>query len=186
MNEIIKLENIIKKIIDVKGYQVLLDSDIADLYGIETKRVNEAVNNNPDKFPSGYVIALDLDEWNNLKSKISTSSWGGKNKPPKAFTEKGLYMLATILKSPQATETTIAIIETFTKIREFTKVITQMPDVDDEKQQKSLIEKSGQILADILDDNMMEIDGDETTIELNLALMKVKHTIKRKKRKNAE
>lgn len=77
--------------------------DVAELYGVETKRINEAVKNNPDKFPSGYIIDLNAEEWGNLKSKDSTANWGGKNKLPKAFTEKGLYMLATILKSPQAT-----------------------------------------------------------------------------------
>ena len=117
-----------------------------------------------------------------MKSKILTSSWGGKNKPPKAFGEKGLYMLATILKSQRATETTIAIVETFAKIRELSRAINQLPELEDENRQKSLMQRSGEILADVLDDNALEISGDETTIELNLALMKVKHTIKREKR----
>ena len=109
MSELIKFEEVEKRVLTIQEEKVLLDSDVADLYGIETKRVNEAVTNNPDKFPEGYIISINLKEWNNLKSKISTSSWGGKNKPPKAFTEKGLYMLATILKSPTATQTTLAI-----------------------------------------------------------------------------
>jgi len=73
-----------------------LDSDVAALYDVETKRINEAVSNNPNKFPEGYIIDLYSEEWKILKSKISTSSWGGKNKLPKAFTRKGCYMLATI------------------------------------------------------------------------------------------
>ena len=103
---------------------------------------------------------------------------------PTAFTEKGLYMLATILKSPRATETTIAIVETFAKIREFGKIISQLPDSHDEPKQKLLIARSGEILADILDENTLEVTGDETTIELNLAVMKIKHTVKRGKRKD--
>ena len=85
-------------------------------------RVNEAVKNNPDKFPDGYIITLNNGEWetSSLRSKISTLKTSGRGEhtkyPPKAFTEKGLYMLATILKSPKATQTTIAIIETFAKI----------------------------------------------------------------------
>jgi hypothetical protein len=75
--------------------------------------INEAAKNNPDKFPVGYIVELKKDEWDALKSKFSTSMKGGKVKLPNAFTEKGLYMLATILKSPQATQTTLAIIETF-------------------------------------------------------------------------
>ena len=103
----ITLNDVQDKIITIQNKNVLLDSDVAWLYGVETKRVNEAVNNNPNKFPEGYIIRIESDEWQNLKSKFSTSSWGGKNKLPNAFTEKGLYMLATILKSEKATATTI-------------------------------------------------------------------------------
>jgi len=113
MSEMIKFEEVEKRVLTIQDKQVLIDNDVAELYGIETKRVNEAVTNNPDKFPDGYIISLTLKEWNNLKSKFSTSSWGGKNKPPKAFSEKGLYMLATILKSPTATQTTLAIVHCF-------------------------------------------------------------------------
>ena len=83
------IEKIRSKIITVQGQQVLLDSDIAELYNVETKRINEAVKNNPDKFPEGYILNLTPEEWGNLKSKFSTSSWGGKNKLPKAFSERG-------------------------------------------------------------------------------------------------
>ena len=76
---------------------------------METKRINEAVKNNPEKFPEGYLIQISKDEWVGLKSKFSTLKRGGKVTPPTAFPEKGLYMLATILKSPQATEATITI-----------------------------------------------------------------------------
>ena len=95
---------------------MILDKDVAEIYGVETKRINEAVKNNLDKFPVGYIINLSKEEWDILKTKISTSSRGGKVKLPKAFTEKGLYMLATILKSKVATQTTIAIIETFARV----------------------------------------------------------------------
>ena len=78
-------------------------SDVAEIYGVETKHINQAVKNNPDKFPAGYVIELDKTEWDGLKSKILTSTQGGKVKRPSAFPEKGLYMMATILKSKQAT-----------------------------------------------------------------------------------
>lgn len=77
------------KILTTNDEKVLIDSDVAELYGVETKRINEAVKNNPDKFPSGYIIELKNDEWEVLKSKFSTSMKGGKVKLPKAFTEKG-------------------------------------------------------------------------------------------------
>ncbi|MCL2427487.1 MAG: ORF6N domain-containing protein [Oscillospiraceae bacterium] len=98
MSDLIKYEDVEAKILDIQGQQVLLDSSVAELYGVETKVVNQAVRNNPDKFPDGYIISLDLEDWNILKSKILTSSWGGKNRPPKAFTEKGLYPLALFSK----------------------------------------------------------------------------------------
>jgi hypothetical protein len=113
MNSVVKFEDVEQKIIAIREFNVILDSDVASLYGVETKRINEAVSNNPEKFPDGYIIELTIDEWNTLKSKFSTSIKGGKIKLPKAFTEKGLYMLATILKSKMATQSTLAIIETF-------------------------------------------------------------------------
>jgi len=87
------LEKIKSRIVTIQGQQVILDSDVAELYNVETKRINEAVKNNPDKFPTGYIISLQQEDWENLKSKFSTSSWGGVRKLPKAFTElcKGLH-----------------------------------------------------------------------------------------------
>jgi len=184
MSDLVRYEDVKDKILDIQGQQVLLDSSVAELYGVETKRVNEAVSNNPDKFPDGYIISLDLEEWNNMKSKISTSSWGGKNKPPKAFTEKGLYMLATILKSPKATQTTIAIVETFAKFKELSRTIDILPDTDDENQQKALVQRTGEILSDILYGSDLGVSETETSLEVNLALVKVKHTVKRAKREN--
>jgi len=99
----------------------MIDADIAELYGVETKRSNEAVKNNPDKFPDDFMFELNENEWNFLRSKFSTLEIQGRGKhtkyTPKAFTEQGVYMLATILKSQKATETTIAIMRTFTKMR---------------------------------------------------------------------
>ena len=106
------------KIITIKGQKVISDADVADLYGVETKRINEAVRNNPDKFPPDYMFTLTKDEHHDLRSKISTTKISSKSRTlPKVFTEKGLYMLATILKSKQAHEVTFAIIETFAKVR---------------------------------------------------------------------
>ena len=180
MSKIITFDNIKDFIIEIRNQKVLLDSDVAKIYGVETKRINEAVKNNPEKFPEGYIIEFTKEEWENLKSKFSTSSWGGKRKLPKAFTEKGLYMLATILKSPKATIATISIIETFTKIRELSNTIKQLPSVKDKKEQQSLMQKSGEIIAELLDDDL-ETNESETTIEMNLAFFKFKHTIKKSK-----
>ena len=70
---IVKIEDLKELIIEIRGQSVLLDSDVAELYGVETKRINEAVKNNPDKFPDGYIMELGKNEWDSLKSKFSTS-----------------------------------------------------------------------------------------------------------------
>lgn len=122
MNKIIEKENIIidDMIYEVRGMQVMLDSDIAKLYQVETKRVNEAVKNNPDKFPERFsFIVTDLEK-NNLWSKISTANISNMSRVnPRVFTEQGLYMLATILKSKVATQVSIAIMDTFVKMRHY-------------------------------------------------------------------
>ena len=94
--------NVDNKIFTIRGIQVMLDSDLAKLYEIETKRINEAVKNNPEKFPRDFVFELSKEEEEILKSKFSTSSWGGRRKSIKVFTEQGVYMLATVLKSKVA------------------------------------------------------------------------------------
>ncbi len=143
MSDMVKIENLKGMIIEIRRQSVLLDSDVAKIYGVETKRINEAVRNNLDKFPDGYVIELDKNEWDGLKSKFSTSMKGGKVKLPSTFTEKGLYMLATILKSSVATQATISIIETFTKIRELSRNIKELSTIQDKTQQKALMQRSG-------------------------------------------
>jgi hypothetical protein len=92
MKNPISIENFQASIIGIRGIKVLLDSDVARIYGVETKRINEAVRNNPEKFPQGYIVELTAKEWATLKSKYSTSIRGGKVKQPTAFPEKGLYM----------------------------------------------------------------------------------------------
>lgn len=120
MNEVIEKENIIveEMIYEVRGVQVMLDVDIAKLYQVETKRINEAVKNNPEKFPERYCFRISEDEYCSLKSKISTSK-GGSRKGHTVFTEQGIYMLATILKSKVATEVSLAIMDTFVKMRHY-------------------------------------------------------------------
>ena len=113
--------NIQNKIYNIRGFQVMLDSDLAQLYGVETKHINQAVRNNPNKFPDDFYFEATDDELENLRSKFSTSSWGGNRYSPKLFTEQGIYMLATILKSKVATEITVMIIRTFSNMRKLIK-----------------------------------------------------------------
>lgn len=179
----VKFSDVEKAVFELRGQQVILDADVASLYGVETKRVNEAVKNNPDKFPPGYILALETEEWETLRSKKTALKPAGRGEHtkyiPKAFTEKGLYMLATILKSPKATQTTLAIVETFAKIRELSHTVAELSNTQDQFKQKSLMQQGGDILADLLDDEM-QVSDSETTFELNFAVLKLKHTVKRK------
>ena len=177
--DIVKFEDVQSRIIDLRDKKVILDAEVGVLYGIETKRINEAVRNNPEKFPEGYLIELTKEEWLPLKSKFSSSTRGGKVKLPKAFTEKGLYMMATILKSPQAVQTTIAIIEAFARLRELSRNIQTLSTVKDEQEQQSLMQKSGEIISEIFDNDLQTSDT-ETSFEINFAVLKFKHLIKKK------
>ena len=177
MTNIIDVED---KMITLRNQQVILDSDVAELYGVQTKRVNEAVSNNPEKFPEGYVLMLDNQEKAEVVENFDhLQSLRFSPQLPKAFTEKGLYMLATILKSPKAVETTIAIVEAYAKLRELSRVITEIPQHEDEKEvQQSLLQRGGQLAAELLTDNL-PIQSSETSVEFNLAMFKLKHTVKR-------
>ena len=154
---------------------------MAFLYGVETKEINQAVKNNPRKFPKGYIIELKTKEFQELRSKNLTTNLAMTRVMPKAFTEKGLYMLATILKGEKAEDTTIEIIETFARIREFSRTVKQMVQEPDKTKQKSLMKRGGELIGDILD-NDLELTDTETSFELNLAMMKIKHTMKRSKK----
>ena len=113
-----------------------------------------------------------------MRSKNSSTKFSKTRVAPKAFTEKGLYMVATILKSRKATETTFAIIETFAKVRELTQTISELSANPPKDQQQSLMQKSGEIISELLD-NDLKTSESETTIEINFALLKFKHTIKK-------
>jgi len=167
-NNAVTYESIKQALIDLRGQKVLLDRDVADFYGVETKRVNEAVRNNPEKFPDGYIFTLQRSETQYVVENFDHLKALKYSKvQPHAFTEKGLYMLATIIKSPTATQTTIAIIETFAKVRELARTISKMSENSDKYQQKSLMQKSGEIINDLFGEEMHTTDT-ETEIELNL------------------
>ncbi len=120
MKEIIEKENVANMIYEIRGKEVMLDSDLAILYQVETKRINEAVKNNPDKFPERFSWILSQEELNILRSKFSTANISKMSRSnPRVFTEQGVYMLATILKSKVATKVSIRIMDTFVKMRHY-------------------------------------------------------------------
>ena len=183
MNQVVKLESVQDKIIDIRGEKVILDSDVAALYGVETKRINEAVKNNPDKFPKGYIVKLTDSEKKELVenfdrfNKIKHSSTDLK-----AFTEKGLYMLATIIKSPKAVQTTLDIIETYARIKDLSRSISKLPKAS-EAEQKNILEKAAEVIGDMVfnADDGLDVTGSETTYEANLGFIKIRKTVKKGK-----
>lgn len=183
-NALILLEQVRQKIISIRNCQVILDADVAELYGVETKRINEAVRNNPDKFPESYMFKLTNEDMEYLRSKFSTANISPKSRVlPKAFTEKGLYMLATILKSSRAVNATFAIIETFSLVRQVKRELLAMHNETDGEKQQSKIRHFGEMLSSIV---MPELETSETesSMEINFFIGKIKHTVKRVRKQN--
>ena len=179
-DSIVKFNDVNDKIIIIRNERVLLDSDVAALYGVQTKEINQAVKNNPQKFPEGYAIEACPEEKSELVKNFDRfNKLKHSNALPTAFTEKGLYMLATILKSPQATQTTIAIIEAFAQLRELQRTVAELSESPEEFKQKSLMQKGGDIIAELIGNELKTSDS-ETSVELNFAVFKFKHTVKRK------
>ena len=112
------LETITQCIFMLRGQKVLLDADLATLYGVETRRLNEQVRRNWERFPHDFMFELTQDEFSNLKSQNATSSWGGRRKLPLAFTEHGAIMAASILSSPRAIEVSVYVVRAFVQLRE--------------------------------------------------------------------
>lgn len=176
------LVNVQRSIVSVRGQQIIIDADVAHLYGVETKRINEAVRNNPDKFPSDYMFILTKEEVEALRSKKSSTNLSSKSRSlPKAFTEKGLYMLATILKSKNAIAVTFAIVETFANVRELKRQLRDLHQETDNYKQNDKINSFGELLSDIVAPDL-EVAETESSVEINFFVGKIKHTVKRVKR----
>ena len=175
------------RMLQVRGQQVLLDRDVAALYGVETRIINQAVKNNPEKFPTGYVAELTAQEVEILRSKILTlDAKPGKGHYSKhgykVFTERGLYMLATILKGERAVRATLAIVETYAQVRAMVRDMEALQSLKDGSvEQASKLTQAGHKLASLIGDNL-STDSTKTTIELNLAVLKITHEVTRSKK----
>ena len=189
----IDLSNEIKqRLVTVRGQLSLLDRDVAALYGVETKALNQAVKRNAERFPAGYVFQLSDEELSDWKSQIVTSNLSeadkaaikmGIRRAPYAFTEKGLYMLATVLKSAQAVRTTLAIIETYAQVRAMVRDMESLQTLKDGSvEQAAKLTQAGHKLASIIGDNLSTAST-KTTIELNLAVLKITHEVTRTKKR---
>ena len=175
----------------VRGQQVLIDRDVAALYGVETKRINEAVRNNPDKFPEGYIFELTEAETEEVKAITAKNddfadeifdrkTVSSKTRyAPKAFTDRGLYMLATILKSPRATQTTIAIIDTFAKVKELSRCLSAMKEDTDMETKQSLVQRTGTLLNELIQTDDKESNGN---VAMELNMMSVSLHVKKNKK----
>jgi phage regulator Rha-like protein len=119
-HSIIPLERIERSILLIRGERVMLDSDLAEIYGVETKRLNEQVQRNLNRFPTDFMFQLTLAEYANLRSQFATSSsqYGGRRYLPYAFTEHGALMLANVLNSERAAQTSVMVVRAFVKLRQ--------------------------------------------------------------------
>ena len=176
------LRDVKSKIIVIREQNVIIDADVACLYGVETKRINGAVRNNPEKFPETYMFQLDSTEVEILRSKISSANFSSKSRAlPKAFTEKGLYMLATILKSKMAVNTTFAIIETFAMVRTLKQELVELHKEPDKNKQTSIMKDFGNVLSEVVMPDL-ETTETESSLEINFFIGKLKHSVKRVKK----
>lgn len=184
-NEIITTKDVQDKVVVVRGQKVLLDRDVAALYGVETKAINQAVRNNPEKFSEGYLFQLSSDEKEEVVKNfdhLEAMKFSPVN--PTAFTSRGLYMLATILKSKRAVTTTKAIIDTFANVQELVGTVEEMQHAPDgEDLQRKLLQKTGELMGEIIGQNL-STRAVETEIELNFAVVKIRHKIIRKEKED--
>ena len=107
-----------QKIYFLRGHRIMLSTDLARLYGVEVRALIQAVQRNIERFPADFLFQLTADEHKNLKSQLVISSWGGARTAPYAFTEQGVAMLSSVLRSPRAVQVNIAIMRTFVRLRE--------------------------------------------------------------------
>jgi hypothetical protein len=115
---LVPAERIERSILLIRGHKVILDRDLALMYGVTTGNLNKAVSRNLDRFPVDFMFSLTRKEFENLKFHFGTSSWGGTRKPPRAFTEQGVAMLSSVLRSPRAVRVNIEIMRAFVRLRQ--------------------------------------------------------------------
>ena len=163
----------------IRGQQVLLDRDVAALYGVETKAVNQAVKRNAERFYDGYVLTLTKEECSRSQIVTMNGKRGSNMKYlPHAFTEKGLYMLATVLRSPRAIQATHAIIETYAEVRAMRRELLALHTEADAQKRKSMVQHFGEALTDIVMPDLTTAET-ESSMEINFLIGKLKHTVRR-------
>lgn len=135
--QLLPLEAITQRIVVLREQKVLIDADLAALYGVETRRLNEQVRRNRARFPADFIFELTSEEFTNLKSQFATSSWGGRRKLPLAFTEHGAIMAATVLNTPRAVEVSVYVVRAFVRLRELVGSHRELANRLDELEHKT-------------------------------------------------
>ncbi len=156
LEKMVAEQKILNQIYVVRGQKIMLDEDLAKMYNVETKRLNEQVKRNLKRFPKDFMFVLSAKDFANLKSQNATSSWGGRRTLPNAFTEQGVAMLSSILNSDIAIEVNISIIRVFTKLREYaltnTEILAQLAVLQkNSKQYGRDIENIFLVLKELID-----------------------------------
>ncbi len=182
----VSLKDVESKIAVIRNREVIADADVAFLFGVQTKEVNQAVRNNEDKFPETYMFELTSNELRFLRSKILTTNVSKKSRSTtKVFTEKELYMIATVLNGDRARDATFLIIETFAKVRSLKRELLELHNEKDKEKQASMMKHFGEVLSDIVMPDLQTTET-ESTLELNFVIGKLKHTVKRTKKNRLE
>lgn len=145
---LVPVESIAQSILLLRGQKVLLDADLAELYGVETKVLLQAVKRNRERFPEDFMFQLTTDEFGNLRSQFVTSSWGGRRYAPYVFTEQGVAMLSSVLKSPRAIAVNIEVMRAFVRLREMLSSNKELAAKLNELEHK--LESHDQAIAGIL------------------------------------
>jgi phage regulator Rha-like protein len=153
---LVPTEYVERRICEIRGIKVILDSDLAELYGVETRALNQAVRRNIDRFPDDFAFRLSTKEFANLRSQIVTSSWGGRRTPPYAFTEHGAIMAANVLRSERAIEMSVFVVRAFVRLRRMlssqAEMLRKLEELEDkvgehDEALRSIVEAIRQLMA---------------------------------------
>ena len=157
-----ELEIIRSKIYEIRGQKVMLDRELASMYGVETRALNQAVKRNAERFPEDFMFQLTSTEWDNLKSQFVTSRWGGTRKPPYVFTELGVAMLSSVLTSKLAVQVNMGIMRAFVSVRK----ALSLPEPSEFAQLQADVKELKEYVNDILTDQ--NDINEETRMQLEL------------------
>jgi len=178
-SKIIPAERIEGLILQLRGQKVMLSDDLADLYEVEPKVLMQAVKRNAERFPDDFMFQLTPQEVANLKSQFVTSSWGGRRKPPYAFTEQGVAMLSSVLRSPRAIQVNIAIMRSFARLRHILSSHADLARKLEDLEQK--YDKQFRVVFDALRELMTPPDPPSKQIGFGVRERQAKYRTKRKK-----